>query len=147
MIAYVCMGQSHVQQVARLEKLCFSAPWSENAIARELTNPLSLWIVAVEGDTVLGYVGSQSVMGEADMMNLAVRPESRRLGVGKALVETLVNRLAENAVHSLTLEVRASNDSAIALYEKLGFTRVGRRPNYYHSPKEDALILRKEWEV
>ena len=142
---YMNMRSEHVAQVAELEKLCFSSPWSENSIRSELTNPLSLWIVAVEGDKVAGYIGSQSVMGEADMMNVAVAPAYRRQGVAKRLVVRLVEELATQAVSSITLEVRASNVPAIALYEKLSFAQVGRRPNYYTKPKEDALILRKEW--
>lgn len=144
---YLRMSQDHVLQIAQLEKMCFSSPWSERSIESELTNPLALWLVAVDNDRVAGYVGSQSVMGEADMMNLAVDPEYRRMGVGKKLVEKLIDALSEEAVHSLTLEVRASNAGAISLYEKMGFQQVGRRPGYYSNPKEDALILRKEWEV
>lgn len=147
MIEYLLMTSEHVQQVASLEKECFSMPWSETAIASELKNPLSLWIVAVDGDVVVGYVGSQSVMGEADMMNLAVRADYRGRGIGNALVCDLIDRLKGERVYSLTLEVRASNDSAINLYNRLGFVQVGRRPNYYSNPKEDALILRKEWEA
>ena len=113
---YIKMTQAHVAQVAQLEKLCFSLPWSENSVTSELRNPLSLWIVAVEGETLAGYVGSQSVMGEADMMNLAVQPEFRRQGVGETLVSALVAALAEQKVSSLTLEVRASNAAAISLY-------------------------------
>lgn len=142
---YLNMRPEHVAQVAELEKLCFSAPWSENAVRGELTNPLSLWIVAVDGDTVAGYIGSQSVMGEADMMNVAVSPAYRRQGIAEKLVVTLAEKLTAQNVSSLTLEVRASNEPAIALYEKLAFVQVGRRPNYYTKPKEDALILRKEW--
>ena len=133
--------------MAELEKLCFSLPWDEASVAGELTNPLSLWLVAVEDGELAGYVGSQSVMGEADMMNLAVKPEYRRRGVGEKLVRNLVEELKAQKVYCLTLEVRASNAPAIALYEKLGFVPVGRRPGYYRSPREDALILRKEWEV
>ena len=144
---YVLMNQAHVEQVAALEIMCFSAPWSEKALGSELTNPLSLWIVALDGTVVAGYVGSQSVLGEADMMNIAVLPEYRRQGVAEELVKSLISRLSAMDVHSLTLEVRASNDAAIALYEKLGFVQVGRRPRYYSNPKEDALILRKVWEV
>lgn len=141
----VKMTQSHIRQIAELETICFSMPWSENAIAGELTNPLSLWLVAVEGETVAGYVGSQSVMDEADMMNVAVAPEYRRKGVGRELVLSLIEQLRNNDVHSLSLEVRPTNVAAIRMYEQLGFTCVGRRPGYYKSPKEDALILRKEW--
>ena len=145
MIEIKNMQSIHVSQVAALEKLCFSDPWSENSVASELNNPLSLWLVALDGDAVAGYVGSQSVMGETDMMNIAVDPNYRRQGVAAALVEALVRQLKANGNHCLTLEVRASNDAAIALYEKLGFAQIGRRPNYYRNPREDALILRKEW--
>ena len=144
---YKLMMPEHVGAVAKLEAMCFSCPWSENAISGELTNPLSLWIVAVDNDCVAGYVGSQSVMGEADMMNIAVAPEYRRQGIAESLVNALISQLKSNDVHCLTLEVRASNDPAIALYQKLGFLQVGRRPNYYTAPKEDALILRKEWSL
>ena len=141
------MKPHHVAQIACLERACFSMPWSENAIAGELTNPLSLWVVAVDGETVIGYVGSQSVLGEADMMNIAVSEEYRRQGIAEKLIMHLISCLQSSDVHCITLEVRASNDPAIALYRKLGFNQVGRRPNYYANPKEDALILRKEREV
>ena len=139
------MTADHVSQVAELEKICFSDPWSENSIAYELTNPLSLWLVAVEDERVAGYVGSQSVMGESDMMNVAVHPDFRRRGIAEQLVTELIALLADKGNHSLTLEVRASNAPAISLYEKLGFAQIGLRKNYYRNPKEDALILRKEF--
>lgn len=147
MIDYVLMNESHIDEIAELEKICFSDPWSVNSIMSELNNPLSLWVVAMEQSNLVGYVGSQSVMGWADMMNIAVSPDYRRMGVGKQLVEELICRLKENQVTCLTLEVRASNEPAITLYQKLGFVQVGRRPNYYRNPKEDALILRKEWQL
>ena len=147
MICYTIMDEIHVSQVAELEKVCFSDPWSENAIRSELTNPLSLWLVALDGEQVVGYVGSQSVLGESDMMNIAVHNDYRGCGIATALVEKLVAQLRGNGNYQLTLEVRISNEPAKKLYEKLGFFEVGRRPNYYHNPKEDALILRKEWEV
>ena len=137
------MNESHVAAVAALEKLCFADPWSLSSVASELKNPLALWLVAVEEDVVCGYIGSQSVMGESDMMNVAVNPDFRRKGIGEALVGALSDALKALGNTSLTLEVRASNAPAIALYEKLGFTQVGLRKNYYRNPKEDALILRK----
>ena len=147
MIRFERMSTAHVPQVAELEKLCFSRPWSENSIASELRNPLSLWIVAVEDDVVAGYIGSQSVEGEADMMNVAVHPDYRRRGIGAQLVEHLITALREAGNHMLALEVRDSNAPAIAMYEKLGFVQVGLRPNYYRDPKEDARILKKEWKL
>ena len=141
------VNASHVSQIAQLEKRCFSDPWSEKSIASELENPLSLWLVAVEAGEVVGYVGSQTVLGETDMMNLAVAPEARRQGTGRALVLALVEALTEKGSRSLMLEVRVSNIPAQKLYESLGFSQVGRRPKYYVNPREDALILRKEWSV
>ena len=146
MIHITTMNANHVSQIAQLEQLCFRDAWSEKSIASELTNNLSLWLVAVDGQQVAGYVGSQSVMGEADMMNIAVSAHYRRMGIAQTLVERLVAALREKDVCSLALEVRASNEPAKALYSKLGFSQVGCRPNYYRNPKEDALILRKEWE-
>lgn len=143
----VSMESCHVSQVAALERICFSDPWSESSVAGELANPISLWLVAMEDGQLAGYVGSQSVMGESDMMNLAVDPAFRRRGVGQSLVRALIEALGKHGNHSLSLEVRASNAPALALYQNLGFSQVGRRPNYYRNPKEDALILRKEWEI
>lgn len=143
----VKMNTAHVSQIAELERICFSDPWSDKSIASELENELAYWLIAVEGDTVVGYIGSQTVMGETDMMNVAVHPEYRRKGIAEALVNALVGSLKEQGSRCLTLEVRASNLPAQKLYEKLGFTLIGKRPRYYHNPKEDALILRKEWEI
>ena len=142
---YVLMTAEHISAIAEIEKICFSDPWSINSIASELENPLSLWLVALDDECVVGYVGSQTVLGGADMMNLAVLPEYRKQSIGETPVRTLVERLRAKGAISLSLEVRQSNQPAICLYEKLGFTQVGVRPNYYRNPKENALILRKEW--
>lgn len=141
------MNACHVSQVAELEQLCFSDPWSEKSVAGELENELAHWLVAVEEDAVAGYVGSQTVMDETDMMNLAVHPDYRRQGVAEALVLALVSDLKKRGSRCLALEVRASNIPAQRLYEKMGFSIAGRRPRYYRNPREDALILRKEWEI
>ena len=141
------MNEGHVAQVAVLEKLCFSDPWSENSVASELENPLSLWLIAEEDGAVCGYVGSQTVLDETDMMNIAVRPDCRRKGIAAALITELVSRLKAQGSRILRLEVRESNFSAIALYKAMGFTQLGLRKNYYRNPKENALILGKEWEI
>lgn len=141
------MKEQHVQQIAELEKMCFRDPWSENSIASELNNRLSLWFVAVQEEQVIGYVGSQTVLGETDMMNIAVHPNYRKQGIGTELIEHLIEALTLRGSHSLMLEVRISNEAAISVYKKLGFTEVGCRKNYYRNPKEDALILRKEWSL
>ena len=141
------MNAAHVSQVAELERICFADPWSEKSVASELDNKWALWLVALEGDTVVGYIGSQTAVDETDVMNVAVHPDHRRQGIAEALIEKLVLELKARGSHALMLEVRASNAPAISLYEKLGFLQVGLRKNYYRNPKEDARILRKEWEV
>ena len=143
----VAMDEAHVPAVAALEKQCFSLPWSEQSVSGELSNPLSLWLVAEENGTLLGYVGSQTAAGESDMMNIAVVPEARRRGIARQLVLALLDALAGSGSTALTLEVRASNEPAVALYRSLGFLQVGRRPGYYMRPREDALIFRKEWKL
>ena len=138
------MKPEDVPAIAELEKQCFSAPWSENMIVSSLESRLSCWLVAeIEGMSA-GYVGSESVLDSADMMNIAVAPEFRRQGVGVALVNGLISRLQSKSVAFLLLEVRVSNKPAIAMYEQLGFLQVGLRPRYYCNPREDAFVMRKE---
>ena len=141
------MNESHVAQIAELERICFNDPWSVNSIASELGNKLSMWLVALEDDKVIGYVGSQTVLGETDMMNIATHPDYRGKGIATALIKELIAELTMCGSRSLMLEVRTSNDTAIRLYQNLGFCEVGRRKNYYRNPKEDALILKKEWSL
>ncbi|MBQ5866558.1 MAG: ribosomal protein S18-alanine N-acetyltransferase [Oscillospiraceae bacterium] len=141
------MLQCHVPQIAELEKLCFNDPWSENSIASELDNRLSCWLVVIADDKVVGYVGSQTVLGETDMMNIAIHPDYRKQGIATELISALIEALNERGSHSLMLEVRASNEPAKSLYLKMGFDVVGVRKNYYRNPREDALILRKEWNL
>ena len=139
------MTAADVADIAALERLCFSAPWSENSIAEELETGFSLWLVARLDGAFAGYVGAQLVPPEADMMNLAVGAEHRRQGIAAALVRALCAALrTEKGAEVLTLEVRDSNEAAIRLYAALGFAEIGRRPNYYFHPKEDAHILRKD---
>ena len=140
----VKMQPEHVAAVAEMERQCFSDPWSEKSVASELDNPLSLWLIAEADGVIAGYVGSQTVLDSADMMNLAVSQDFRRQGIGEQLVNSLTEALAEKGVKTLLLEVRISNEPAKELYQKLGFEIVGKRPRYYEKPREDALILRKE---
>ena len=144
MIELVRMNESHVAAVAELERLNFSTPWDEASVRSELTNKLALWLVALDDGEVVGYVGSQTVLQEADMMNVAVADSHRRRGIARALVKELIRQLD---AYQLTLEVRESNVAAISLYESMGFQQVGLRKNYYQKPKENALILRKEWKI
>lgn len=141
MIEIVPMSAEHSPQLAEIEKLCFSTPWSEKQILDELENPLAAYFAALEGETVAGYIGSQTVLGEACVMNVAVRPGFRGRGVSKLLMQALVDHCKATDCTLLTLEVRESNEPALGLYRSFGFELQGKRRNYYTDPKEDALIM------
>ena len=138
------MRREDVPQVAALERLCFSDPWSEASISSELENPISLWLVAEADGVVQGYIGSQFVSPDCDIMNLAVAPDARRQQLGRTLLQSLIDELHRYGMERLFLEVRASNAPAQALYASFDFEQVGLRKKYYVNPTEDALILRKE---
>ena len=133
-------------EVAELERICFSTPWSRNMLAEELDNALSAFMVALdESGKVVGYAGLQVVLDEGYITTVAVRPECRRQGIAGKLLQVFLDFAQGNHLAFLTLEVRASNYDAIALYGSRGFRSVGRRKNYYEHPKEDAIIMTKEF--
>lgn len=133
-----------IPQMAQIERLCFSDPWSQKALEEELENPLALYFVACEGERVLGYVGTRMVCGQCDVTNVAVHPRCRRQGIGRRLMEALVEHCKARGITPLQLEVRVSNQPAIALYQAFGFVRQGVRPNYYQDPREDALLMARD---
>lgn len=140
------MTAEHIPAIAALERGCFSHPWSEDALHAELWNDSAVVLVAEgEDGTVLGYAGLQTVLDEGYINNVAVDPRFRRQGVGGELIAAFV-RFGAARLAFLTLEVRASNTAAIALYEKYGFRQAGRRKGYYEDPREDALLMTLEFE-
>ena len=135
------MTAEHIPQIAALEKTCFSHPWSEELLRQALWNEAAAIVVAEgEDGTVLGYAGVSTVLDEGYIDNVAVDPRFRRQGVADELLSALV-RFGRAKLAFLTLEVRASNAPAIALYRKHGFEEAGRRKNYYTKPAEDAVIM------
>lgn len=135
------MTVADISFAAEIEKNCFVHPWSEQSIESELMRDNSVFLMAFEENTPVGYVGLSSVMDEGYMGNLAVLESCRRKGIGRALMEALIAECKKLELAFVTLEVRASNTPAIKLYEALGFAEVGRRKNYYKEPLEDALLL------
>ena len=123
---------------AELEKMCFSEPWSEKAILEEAER--GYFIAAFADGVFAGYAGMTQVLDERDICNVATVPEFRGMGIGKAIVADLIESARKTGASVVMLEVRASNAPAIALYEKAGFTLVGKRRNFYSFPKEDALL-------
>ena len=142
----VPMNYDHVSQVAEIERMCFSDPWSERMLREHLDNQCAAALTALgEDGTVLGYAGILVVLDEGYVTNVAVRPAYRRQGIAADLLG-IFDRFAQGSHLSfLTLEVRSSNAPAIALYEKMGYQQAGLRKNYYEHPKEDAIIMTREY--
>ena len=145
-VRIVPMKTEHLDAVAELERTCFTVPWSRSALAEELDNALSAFLVALdETDRVVGYAGLQVVLDEGYITNVAVRPDCRRCGIAGKLLDVFERFAEGNRLAFLSLEVRASNYAAIALYGQHGYRGVGRRRNYYEHPKEDAVIMTREF--
>ncbi len=141
----VPMDRSHISQIAALERECFSTPWTEAMLEEALFNPQASFIVAEDGEgNILGYAGLHAVLDEGYIDNVAVAPDARRHGVASALLEVFCRFGAANLAF-LTLEARKSNGPAIALYEKHSFQMAGLRPGYYQNPREDAVIMTREF--
>lgn len=134
--------EEHLPQLTALEQICFPAdPWSESVYRAALNNPaVAILLAQGEDGALLGYAVLSTVLDEGNLDNIAVAPEARRQGVADALLSALT-AFGREHLACLMLEVRSSNAPAIALYEKHGFTAVGRRKNYYDAPREDAILM------
>lgn len=141
MIDIIIANEAHVSAIARLERLCFKQPWSEKMVSDEIKNPSARYFLAVSDDRVLGYAGIQTVLDEGYITNIATDPIRRRQGIGKALMIDILRYAAEKKLSFVTLEVRESNEAAIALYTKASFKEVGRRKGYYQNPEETAILF------
>lgn len=134
------IGREHLSDVAELEKLCFAQPWSESALGLLLTDAATGFVCLLDGRAV-AYGGMLLAPDEGQITNIAVHPDHRRLGLGARLMERLEGAARSRGLLQIALEVRASNEAAIALYERTGYAVAGRRPNFYTSPREDALVM------
>ncbi len=136
----VLFEKRHVAGAAYLEKLCFSEPWSEKSLEMLLSNGAVGFAVEVN-DEVAAYGGMLTVLDEGQITNVAVDPVHRRKGYGREIVCALLDYAEKNGIVSVSLEVRESNEAAIALYESLDFVRRGLRKNFYRDPTESAIIM------
>lgn len=136
------MTAAHLDSVAQLEAQCFSLPWSRQAFAEELAAENAVYLVCLgEEGELLGYGGMRHAAGEFYVDNMAVSPEHRRQGVGRAILSTLIKQARELGGSFLSLEVRPSNQGAVALYTQLGLKPMGLRKNFYDCPREDGMIM------
>ena len=136
------MVMTDVDGVMAVEHDSFLTPWSRSAFEEELAqNRLARYIVAVENGEIVGYAGTWLVINEAHVTNVAVSGQRRREGIGRLLMQNLMELARDNDMESMTLEVRVSNAAARHLYAQMGFVEAGIRKNYYSETKEDALIL------
>ena len=138
--------EAQLEQIEAIEQQCFSCPWTLDQLRSQLSDDRHVFLAAVEeSGAVLGYVGMMFVLDEGYISNVAVAPNFRRQGVADALISALMMRAEELGLAFVTLEVRAGNEPAKALYAKHGFVPVGRRKNYYDLPKEDAILMTRFW--
>lgn len=138
------MAEEHLQEVAELERICFSQPWSYQSLKEELDNDTAHFFVALnENKKVIGYIGVFVVLESCFVSNVAVLPEYRRRGVGRALLRIATLTADAMGTDFISLEVRESNYGAISLYRSLGFEEMGLRKNFYRNPTEHALIMTK----
>lgn len=137
------MTAASLDAVAAIEAECFSHPWSKKSLEESLEKENSFFLVAVEDEKVIGYVGMEVIVDEGYIFNVAVSADYRRRGVGYALVRELVTYSMKNSLCFITLEVRESNSAAISLYSKFGFIKAGERKNYYSDPTEAAVLMTK----
>ncbi len=134
-----------VPALARIERDSFDSPWSADEITKDVTSDDgSIYVaVALIGDERAGYADMRIIKGESQIYNIAVAPEFRKQGIGEALLDHMVRKSEELGLSIITLEVRAGNEAAMALYEKMGFRKVGTRPGYYAKGSEDAVLMDK----
>ncbi len=132
-----------VPQAVLVERACFSTPWSEKVYTETIANENSIYLIAVdeETDRIIGTCGLMSILGEGDISNVAVLEEYRGQGIAYRLMRELMELGRQENITQFILEVRASNDPAIRLYEKCGFQLIGRRKMFYENPSEDALMM------
>lgn len=137
------MSREDVVAVVPIEAECFSVPWSENAFYDALNQKDAYYYVAIAQEEIVGYCGAYGIIDEGDVNQVAVRSNFRKQGIARQLVTTMIQEMEKDGFVSMTLEVRAGNTPAIALYQSLGFVSEGLRKNFYEKPTEDALIMWK----
>lgn len=137
------MEESDLEDVMEIERASFSSPWSREMYVSELSNRSSRAVVFFSDDVMAGYFCMWVVLDEAHIMNIAVRPGFRRLGVGKAIMDHIERIALKERLRRILLEVARNNKAGRALYKKCGFSSIGFRKKYYSDVNDDALVMDK----
>ena len=137
------LQEEYVDQVCVLEEEAFSMPWHKESFLEMIANKDACYLVALQGEEVLGCCGLRNIVGEGEITNVVTKSSARRKGIAKQLLNAVLERGTQMGVHAFTLEVRKSNMAAIRLYESFGFQMEGIRKNFYEKPLEDAFIMWK----
>ncbi len=137
------MQGSDLQEVCEIEKENFSLPWSEKSFLESMERTDTVFLVALAGEEVAGYIGCYCIAGTGEITNVAVKASHRRKGIGGMMLQKLYEEGAALDTQEYFLEVRESNDAAIGLYSRQGFVKEGVRKNFYEKPVENAVIMWK----
>lgn len=137
------MQKSDLQEVCKIEKDNFSLPWSERSFIESMERNDTVFLTALEGEEVAGYIGCYCIAGTGEITNVAVKDTCRRRGIGAMLLEGLYKAGETLDTREFFLEVRESNEAAISLYSRQGFVKEGIRKNFYEKPVENAVIMWK----
>lgn len=143
-IGYFELSYEDIAQISEMEQSYFGQPWSESSIATYAEKGNTIFVVARRGQEVVGYIAILCILDEGNLVSIAVHEECREMGIATELLDIAYEKAAERGVASINLEVRESNEAAIALYEKEGFVQIGRRKGFYSKPAEDAILYLKE---
>ncbi len=135
------MSEQDIKAVAELDKKSLPESWSEKNYSISIENPNYNILVAKSGDKIVGFVSTYHAADEGYICNIAVQSSQRKCGIGTALMHKILEYSKSKNLKSLSLEVRESNMGAIKFYDKLGFTKLGIRKNFYSNPAENAVIM------
>jgi ribosomal-protein-alanine N-acetyltransferase len=140
-IAIDDMKVEHLPEIVSIETASFTTPWSETLFYNEIFKAIAVSRVAKIEGKVVGHLCANVILDEGHILNLAVHPEFRRLGIASSLIKEMIDIMRDRNCRSVFLEVRISNEQARIMYQKFGFSLLGTRKNYYISPVEDAVIM------
>ena len=139
------MQEGDLNQVVKIEEQLFSMPWTYEGFLGGMNQMGSIFLVAKMGEKVVGYLGMYCAFDEAEITNVGVDKKMWNQGIGQILMDAALKQARQEKIEHLILEVRKSNEQAIHLYKKMGFEKIGLRPDFYEQPREDGIVMKMNW--